>query len=220
MYRQAFITTAHLLGCQSYPPPTIVTNPGTSKEPLQKVGTGKTSFTNYIDLKMNQHEQFDLLERNEGYQERIEFCSERVNSMKKRRFLALLLFLMVVILAGVSWFGLDHVRKDNYLRGYQELKCHSQDNGCHHQLCPDGLFWKNDSDICDVDDQSFCCHDQDMMIRCRTRHQEERVCSRVHVAGVAHTSYKLFCSRGFLWVPWRKQCFRAVNSELEVEENK
>ena len=134
--------------------------------------------------------------------------------IQKRR----LLVLLVVILAGVSWFGLDHVRKDNYLRGYQELECPSHDYGCHHQLCPDGMFWKNDSDICDVDHQSFCCHDQDRVIRCRTRHQEERGCSRVHVAGVAHTSYKLFCSRGFLWVPWRKQCFRAVNSELE--ENK
>ena len=169
---------------------------------------------------MNHQEEFDLLERNELNAERIDVRSEHMKSMQKRRILVLLLFLMIGTLAGVSWFGLDYVRKQNYLRGYQEPKCKSHDYGCHHQLCPDGMFWKNDSDICDVDDQSFCCHDQDMMIRCRTRHQEERGCSRVHVAGVAHTSYKLFCSRGFLWVPWRKQCFWAVNSELEVEEYK
>ena len=168
---------------------------------------------------MNQQEEFELLERNELNEVRIDVGSEHVKIIQKRRLLVLLLFLMVAILAGVSWFGLDHVRKQNYLRGYQELECQSHDNGCQHQLCPDGMIWMDDSDICDVHDQSFCCHDQDRMIRCRTRHQEERGCSRVHVAGVAHTSYKLFCSRGFLWVPWRKQCFRAVNTELDAEED-
>jgi hypothetical protein len=115
---------------------------------------------------MIQHEEFGLLKRNE---DRYPLGSEQVK-------LVLLLFMMVVILSGVSWFGLDHVRKQNYLRGYQEMECKSQDNDCHQQLCPDGMFWKKDSDICEVDDQSFCCHDQDMMIRCRTRHQEERGC--------------------------------------------
>ena len=163
---------------------------------------------------MNQNEESDLLKRNE---DTFPIGSEHVKPMQKRHLLVLLLFLMVVILAGVSWFGLDDVRKQNYLRRYQELECQSHDYDCHHQLCPDGMFWKNDSDICGVDDQAFCCQDQDRVIRCRTRHQEERGCSRVHVAGVAQTSYKLFCSRGFLWVPWRKQCFRAVNTELNVE---
>ena len=136
---------------------------------------------------MNQQEEFELLERNELNEERIDVGSEHVKSIQKRRLLVLLLFLMVVILAGVSWLGLDRVRKQNYLRGYQELKCQSQDSGCHHQLCPDGMFWKNDSDICGVDDHSFCCHGQDRMIRCRTRHQEERGCSRVHCGrGCSH----------------------------------
>ena len=72
---------------------------------------------------MNQQEEFELLERSDLNEERIDVGSEHVKSIQKRRLLVLLLFLLVVILASVSWFVLDDVWKQNYLRGYQELEC-------------------------------------------------------------------------------------------------
>ena len=169
--------------------------------------------------KMHQNEEFNLLERNSTGEEVVDMQIVGTKcSIQKRRFLFVLLFLLVSSLAGGSWFALDHVRKLRYIWGYEELMCYPHDLDCYRQICPDGMVWRKASDICRLQDTSFCCENQNGTIRCKPTNQKKKVCSKVQIAGVSSTAYKLFCRRGFLWVPWRKKCFRAVESEQRDEE--
>ena len=164
---------------------------------------------------MNFNQEFEHLSSNQvPDSDRDLMLARNVRKIEKKRFLVILLVLLILILAVSSVFGLDYQRKQRYLAGYDKLECQSSDNECYQQLCPDGMFWNKKTDTCHVHDQSFCCKDEDRILRCTSVSQEESVCSRVQVAGVGHSAYKLFCRRGFLWVPWKKRCFRAIEQAI------
>ena len=73
--------------------------------------------------KMHQNGEFNLIERNSMGEEVVDMhIVEPKCFIQKRRFLVVLLFLLVSSLAGGSWFALDYVRRHHYISGYEELR--------------------------------------------------------------------------------------------------
>ena len=75
-----------------------------------------------------------------------------------------------------------------------------------------GTFWNGVYGECLVPSNFNCCYDVEEMFICfEPRAEAERRCMKFSYNGVLLHGYKQLCREGYLWVPWRRKCFRIDN---------
>ena len=111
------------------------------------------------------------------------------------------LILLFIIIGGVLYYT---IITTSHARGFREFSCGVDDSVCISLLCPDGMLW--DGRECSLPAGYLCCPDIAGILRCR---ELEECSDNVLVSGVL-PSAQTFCYPGFVWVPWRKKCFRKI----------
>ena len=92
-----------------------------------------------------------------------------------------------------------------YTVGYIELSCPSQNTTCQSLLCPEGMIWNKDKCLPDSTFDIKCCiSSSTSIISCSRSSCPKSLVS----ASVLPSAQQILCRKGYLWVPWRKKCFR------------
>ena len=144
----------------------------------------------------------------------LEFHTEKKkteeNSKFRKKFpFFCLAFILLTVMVGL-WFFLLHVDKVRYVTGYEEFLCNNTDVKCLISLCPQGMYWSIE-EHCKFRKSEDCCQNERNIINCNPSTQNKSNCFGLKLAGASQSGYKLFCRPGFLWVPWRRKCFRVIN---------
>ena len=111
--------------------------------------------------------------------------------------------ILIFIILGVVYYSISTYR---HSQGFKEFSCVSDDSACIAMICPVGMVWDEDARVCILPDGYLCCPDSASILRCQ---QGEECSDNVLVSGVL-PSAQTFCYPGFVWVPWRKKCFRKI----------
>ena len=116
-----------------------------------------------------------------------------------------LIILVLSIIIGIKlYFSL--INPPMYSVGYSEFSCPSQNISCQSLLCPEGMAWTDD--ICSSNSPSDirCCMSSSTSILSCSR---KNCSSSLVSASVVPSGQQVFCRTGYLWVPWRRKCFRS-----------
>eukprot|EP00092_Neocalanus_flemingeri_P032590 GFUD01035446.1.p1 GENE.GFUD01035446.1~~GFUD01035446.1.p1 ORF type:complete len:179 (-),score=31.23 GFUD01035446.1:58-546(-) len=134
----------------------------------------------------------------------------RVFRNRKRTIFAILFILFIIAMAALVGFG--HYRKHLFVQGLEEFSCPEEDISCSILLCPHGMVWSQDEGECHLPAGYQCCQDRSSVFTCYNYNEEDqktKLCSvKTVISGVAPVP-RTFCRPGFVWVPWRRRCFRS-----------
>ena len=127
----------------------------------------------------------------------------RIKSRKMPLLLVGLGIVFLIIVCGLYLF-LNNQNREHF----KEFSCHKEDTGCRTMLCPAGMQWNEDDGECLLPAGYICCLDNGALMQCFDSNSGD--CgSNALMEGVAPSPRSL-CYPGFVWVPWRKKCFRKV----------
>ena len=141
-----------------------------------------------------------------------------------RILIAVLVISILVLLSSSLWLVYLHVKlRSDIIDGYQEFSCLKTDEICVRLLCPtgdtfsidailncklvSGTVWSDSHRECLYPANYECClNDVDIFLCSEDISSED--CVNVASNGVVLSDYKQMCREGYIWVPWRRRCFK------------
>ena len=157
---------------------------------------------------------------------------KRLKLIRLLKMVILVLVLVVSLLLCTVWVLYVQITiEDGPVSGYREFCCSPSNITCLTLLCPSGMKreMKDENDVetklgtvfsgeydeCLVPSHFTCCTNTDNIFLCyQPGGQQEKTnnCVRVSYNGVLFTGHDQFCREGYIWVPWKRKCFRQDNS--------
>ena len=131
--------------------------------------------------------------------------------LARRRCLKLVAIACVfLICSGILTISVVHdvqARAGDDLEWDTQFACQENDEDCLTLLCPEGMGWEGAGGECRQLPGYTCCTSCTQEYKCYKIEEADGVkcCAGV---GVVPAAYKMQCRDGFLWVGWKKKCFR------------
>ena len=141
-----------------------------------------------------------------------------------RILIAVLVISLLVLVASSLWLVYLHVKlRSDIIDGYQEFSCSKSDEICTGLLCPtgdkfssmnifysklvSGTVWSDGHAECLYPSNYECCLNDEDIFLC-SDDISSQTCVKVATNGVVLSDYKQMCREGYIWVPWRRRCFK------------
>ena len=137
--------------------------------------------------------------------------SERSGKPEKKRRrvvcgILLASFLICVVCLAVLLYSSSHLQEE-----VVEFSCSEEDLVCTSLLCPEGMDWQEERGECRLPAGYTCCLDIAGILSCQDQQDMDYGrCIKETLAGGVAPSPQAFCYPGFMWVPWRRKCFRRM----------
>ena len=134
----------------------------------------------------------------------------KISAVRNRRCVGMTAVICLLLLCVVTVFACS----STLLAGeVEEFSCHRADSVCMSLLCPAGMLWHQEEGECGLPPGYWCCQDGAGILTCQEPYKEDRKddkCTEETLASGVAPSPRTFCYPGFVWVPWRKKCFRKI----------
>ena len=135
---------------------------------------------------------------------------EEQRYFRKRKYIILTIICCLILVFFGICFG---YYRSWHAEELEEFSCHAEDSVCTSLLCPDGMDWDQDVGECHLPGGYQCCQDGAGILTCyntEKKGEKDNKCKEETLTNGVAPSPRTFCYPGFVWVPWRRKCFRKV----------
>ena len=156
-----------------------------------------------------------IFKRDEDFENTFSFFDEqrRKKFRRRRRKLVFLVLLLILAIIIGTFVMLGPYRRYKFVQGFEEFSCKDEDSACLSLECPQGMVWSKESEECDLPESHKCCRNSQSIIMCLNYEDEQdkdEECIEILRLGWVAPFSRVFCKPGFIWVPWKRKCFRST----------